>query len=400
MSVLCPVDVLRAALGDELSAGQVAVVLAPPGVGKTSVVVHVAIAALREGQSVLHVAVGDTVEHVRAHYDQALSVLELPAGQRAALERKRMVHAHGASDFDVDALRGHIELLSKAGAFTPELLVVDGLDSETVRASVGGLAQLASDLGVPLWVTMRLLTAEIPPEVRAAGSVGLRLTPRNGAVWLSVLRRGEEHDLDLALTADALLVAAHRVGADQALEPGDVTLYSGGAKGSEAAFGRLAERHGLLEVNYTFAGHRVDRAVNARELSARELEAGNVSMTDVSRRLNRTYSTEGTLIRKVLQTLWHVVSRAQKVFVVGAIQDDDTVVGGTGWSVELARMWNKDLWVWCTERRGWFHWTGEAWAAGDPVIDARHIAGTGTRKLDEHAEAALEALFARSFPGT
>ena len=121
-------------------------------------------------------------------------------------------------------------------------------------------------------------------------------------------------------------------------------------------------------------------------------------MEDVSRRLKRTYSTEGTLIRKVLQTLWHVVSRAQKVFVVGSIQPDDTVVGGTGWSVELARMWGKDLWVWCTDRKGWFHWSGTAWVAGEPVIDARHIAGTGTRKLDADAEAALESLFARSFP--
>ncbi|MCB9669863.1 MAG: hypothetical protein H6736_15740 [Alphaproteobacteria bacterium] len=177
----------------------------------------------------------------------------------------------------------------------------------------------------------------------------------------------------------------------------DITLYSGGAKGSEEAFGELAARYGLTEVSFTFPGQKMSRTVGARELSARELEAGNVSMEDVSRRLSRTYSTEGTLIRKVLQTLWHIVSRAQKVFVVGQIQPDDTVVGGTGWSVELARMWNKDLWVYDTARQAWYHWSGGAWVPGEPRIDALHVAGTGTRKLDDGSRAALEALFARSF---
>ncbi|MCA9567612.1 MAG: hypothetical protein KC656_07205, partial [Myxococcales bacterium] len=312
-----PVDVLRKALGDELLAGQVAVVLAPPGVGKTAVLVHVAIAAMQEGTSVLHVAVGDTVEHVRAHYDQAFAVLGVTGSARTALERHRMVHSHGAAGFDVAALRAHIELLANAGAFTAGMVVVDGLDGESVRANAAQIATLASDLGVPLWVTMRLLTDVIPPEVRAAGTVGLRLTPRDGSVYLSVLRDGGETPLDLALTPDALLIAAHRLGEHRpGLVASDITLYSGGAKGSEEAFGELAARYGLTEVSFTFPGQKMSRTVGARELSARELEAGNVSMEDVSRRLSRTYSTEGTLIRKVLQTLWHMVSRSQQVFVV------------------------------------------------------------------------------------
>lgn len=398
MSALRPVDVLREALGDELGAGQVAVVLAPPGVGKTAVLVHAAIAALQEATPVLHVAVGDSVQHVVAHYTQALDVLSLSATARTALERHRMVHSHGAGDFDVVKLRAHLDILGSTGAFTPGLIVVDGLDEETVRSVVGELATLARDLEVPLWVTMRLLTDTLPDEVRAAGTVGLRLTPGEGVVRLSVLRDGTETPLDLALTPDMLLIAASRVGERTlTIAPEKATLYSGGAKGSEEAFGELAARYGLQEVNFTFPGHKVAREVNQQELSARQLEAGNVSMEDVSRRLHRTYSTEGTLIRKVLQTLWHIVSRAQKVFVVGTIQPDDTVVGGTGWSVELARMWNKDLWVYDTERAGWYRWSGSTWEAGLPVIDALHIAGTGTRKLDDGARAALDDLFARSF---
>ncbi len=393
-----PVETLRDALGDALSTGRVALVFAPPGVGKTALLVHLAVAAMDEGRPVLHVAVGDTVEHVRAHYDQLFHRWALSRQQRLMLERRRMIHSQGVAGFSVDALRAHIELLATAGAFTPGMVVVDGLDPAAVDAALPALRELAAALDVPVWLTYRQLTASIPEAVEQGRGDALQLRPADGAVRLSRWRAGVEASLGLVLGPDALLVPAHRLGARSVrLDPAEVTLYAGGARGSEAAFGELAERYGLREVNFTFPGHRAERTVNAVELSPRELEAGNVSMEDVSRRLGRTYSTEGTLIRKVLQTLWHVVSRAHQVFVVGAIQPDDTVVGGTGWSVELARMWNKDLWVYDTLRHGWYRWNGEAWEAGEPRIDALHVAGTGTRKLDARSRAALEALFARSF---
>ncbi|MCO4746972.1 MAG: hypothetical protein KC912_19395 [Proteobacteria bacterium] len=176
----------------------------------------------------------------------------------------------------------------------------------------------------------------------------------------------------------------------------ECTLYSGGANGAEAAFGEACEDWGVHEVNFTFEGHKQVRSRGRYELSPRELAAGDVSLVYVSRRLNRTYS-EGSLIRRVLQTLWHMVSRSQQVFVVGQIQDDGTVVGGTGWSVELARMWNKSLWVYDQDQVGWFRWDGQAWVAGQPLITSIHFTGTGTRYLTDEGRAAITDLFARSF---
>jgi hypothetical protein len=174
------------------------------------------------------------------------------------------------------------------------------------------------------------------------------------------------------------------------------TLYSGGATGSEAAFGEAAARYGLNEVNFTFDGHRQARVEGRKLLGPRELEAGDVSLVYVSRRLHRTYNEHG-LIRKVLQTLWHMVSRSNQVFVIGAIQENGTVVGGTGWSVELARMWRKELWVFDQDRDGWFHWDGETWTSGVPELRATTICGTGTRYLEDNGQAAIDALFEAAF---
>ncbi|MBI5445831.1 MAG: hypothetical protein HY900_32025, partial [Deltaproteobacteria bacterium] len=58
------------------------------------------------------------------------------------------------------------------------------------------------------------------------------------------------------------------------MKPGDVTLFSGGARGAEAAFGAAAEAHGVAQVNYTFLGHEVVRSSDSVSLSDEELARG------------------------------------------------------------------------------------------------------------------------------
>ena len=56
------------------------------------------------------------------------------------------------------------------------------------------------------------------------------------------------------------------------------------------------------------------------------------------------------IFQKILQTIWHQVATAGEVFVVGRLQEDDTVKGGTGWAVELARHFKKPLFVFDQEK--------------------------------------------------
>jgi hypothetical protein len=177
----------------------------------------------------------------------------------------------------------------------------------------------------------------------------------------------------------------------------DCILYSGAAQGAEAAFGAAAERHGIEEVNFTFEGHNDARRRGIHVLTREELRHGDVSLAYVSKLMHRSYP-DTPLFKKVLQTIWHQVNRGQEIFVVGKILPDQTVKGGTGWGAEFAKLCNKPLHVFDQERDGWFRWTGEGFEpAKDPVIGHPHFCGTGTRFLAENGEAAIGALFARSF---
>ncbi|HER63099.1 MAG TPA: hypothetical protein ENO11_03885, partial [Desulfobacteraceae bacterium] len=111
------------------------------------------------------------------------------------------------------------------------------------------------------------------------------------------------------------------------------TLYHGGLKGAESVFGETAEQYGLNEVIFTFEGHKLGRDRNSVVLSDADLQRGDISMEIASRMMNRTYY-ETDKIRKVLQTIFHMVNKGHQVFVIGTILDDDSVKGGTGWAVE------------------------------------------------------------------
>ena len=182
----------------------------------------------------------------------------------------------------------------------------------------------------------------------------------------------------------------------------DVILFSGGALGAEEAFGSCAETFGVEEVNFSFDGHKPARTRGLRVLNHEELATGEVSLAYVSRLMNRRYPDTPTF-RKILQSIWYQINHGQEIYVIGAIQPDQTVRGGTGWGAEFAKLCNKPLFVFDQDRSRWFKWDGNAsaWAArtgnDEPVIEHVHFTGTGTRMLMPAARKAISDLFTRSF---
>ena len=173
-------------------------------------------------------------------------------------------------------------------------------------------------------------------------------------------------------------------------------LYSGGHRGTEAEFGKNAEQWGLSEVNFSFDGHACQRNRGMTVLSPEELKKGDVSMEIVSGRMGRTYS-KADKIRKVIQSIFHMVNNGYHVIAVGWIQPDNTVKGGTGWGVELAKLFNRPIGVYDQDRNSWFVWKDNTWVEETFVISGKTFVGTGTRNLTDKGSQAISDLFERSF---
>lgn len=406
-----PTLALAMAVRGGLQAGQAGVVLARPGTGKSPFLVQMALDAMLRGTDVLHVSTHHPQAHVRAYYDELFTELThagrngVRTEEALAIERHRVIHSCLGRAFTAADLKTLMGTLASVMEFHPTLVVVDVVDAAGLDAA--SWIEVARETSVRLWLAVRTHRDSGPTaeQVAAQFPTAVALEPTGDKVQIRVLRRGGETPSDdPAVTLDPTTLMlqpgasapSHQVSVSPAASA--CTLYATGAAGTEAAFGALAEKYGMKEVNFTADGHDQERAQGRTLLGDKELSAGDVSLVYVSRRLHRQWTGDEN-VRRVLQLLWQVVSHAQHVFVIGSIQEDGTVVGGTGWSVELARRWRKDVWVFDQGDGHWYKWDGSSWKQDVPVISTTRFAGTGTRHLTEAGQRAIEDLFSRSFGG-
>ncbi len=396
-----PMRVLDSPAKSATLPGEVAAVVGARGVGKSALLVYVALDVIIQDEQVLHISLQDGADHVRASYDEVfqgiarLSRFNSDDKLAVLVERHRIIHSYLNRSFSADDLARTLRMLSDVMHINPSCVLIDGFG----ELDLAPFKALAEEMEFGLWVTAAKEDSfDLSPFFTA-----VELGAERGIITLKVLKQAgeiEDGSTDLQLDSSTLLSKDEDswdpVSAPGPQDPSECTLYSGGAEGTESYFGDLSEVYGLDEVNFTFEGHKQVRVRGSHVLAERELAVGDVSLLYVSRRLNRTYSREAH-IRQVLQTIWHQVSWADQVFVVGDIQKDGTVIGGTGWAVELARMWRKNLWVFDQSQNDWFRWINDEWTRGIPMVEVARFCGTGTRQPSNEGREAIKELFERSF---
>ncbi len=175
----------------------------------------------------------------------------------------------------------------------------------------------------------------------------------------------------------------------------EMHLIHGGHKGTEATFGECAEKWGVAETTLSFEGHQMARSKNVEMLDEKALGKGRVSMEFVFQAMGRRFA-RGKGLRSVIQSMFHLVVRTDELFAVGWIQEGGAVKGGTGWGVELAKLFNRQVHVFDQGRNAWFTWNDGTWGPSQPKLPAKAFSATGTRDLTDEGKAAIADLFERS----
>jgi len=216
-----PLRLLEKGLHGGLGKGNVGLLLAGPGVGKTACLVGIALDDLLRGGHVLHVALDEPVAHVRAFYDTVFEDLTSTthladaARVRTEVDRRRSIRAYPAPGFSAAKLREAVKFESEAGG-KPELVIVDGLElAAAPRDEVLELRALAGELQAEIWLSASLKDERVrglPPEIRPIEdllSVILALEPGDSAVALRALKDHGSPDLSslhVALDPKTLLL--------------------------------------------------------------------------------------------------------------------------------------------------------------------------------------------------
>ncbi len=124
------------ALGLEEKAGDgiqsMGLVMARAGLGKTAILVQFALDCMLQGNKVLHVSIGESVEKTRTWYDDILSVIT--DGEKIemipGIMQNRMIMTFKESTFTKAVLEERFDDLVQQEIFKPECLIIDGYDFE------------------------------------------------------------------------------------------------------------------------------------------------------------------------------------------------------------------------------------------------------------------------------
>ena len=137
---------------------QMGLVMARAGLGKTALLVQIALDAILRGNRVIHVSVGESIDKTRKWYDDILqSILQEHSVNRPhelmdMVARHRMIMTFKVAAFSRSRLEERLNDLILQDIFRPNVLIVDGFDFDgTSREALEDIKDLMDNMNMQAW---------------------------------------------------------------------------------------------------------------------------------------------------------------------------------------------------------------------------------------------------------
>ncbi|MCG6879872.1 MAG: hypothetical protein LJE96_12100 [Deltaproteobacteria bacterium] len=215
-----PLKILEQSSRKGLGPGNLGVLIARAGVGKTACLIHVALDRIFRGEKLIHVSLEEGPEKVTAYYNviyfDLLKALNLSDSDeyRMRIDRNRMILAYLNQSFDLDRLESNLKNLADRLDFRPNTLIIDGLDFEKAgRDMLEGLIKMGRTFGTEIWLSAlshRHITETnergIPHPCAAVDdllSIIIQLDPDPSGIFLRLLKDHDKSgDPDISVKLD------------------------------------------------------------------------------------------------------------------------------------------------------------------------------------------------------
>ncbi|MDF1577492.1 MAG: hypothetical protein RQ753_01935 [Desulfurivibrionaceae bacterium] len=129
-----------------------------PGLGKTAILVQIALDNILRGNQVLHVSIGQSLDKTRAWYNDIFKdifdgvKLDQSKELRDKVLRNRLIMTFKEADFTRPKLEERINDLVAQDVFRPSCVIIDGYDFENGETQeVVDLKDMADVLGLQIW---------------------------------------------------------------------------------------------------------------------------------------------------------------------------------------------------------------------------------------------------------
>ena len=205
-----PLKILEGSAYEGLGKGNLGVLMARAGLGKTSCLIHIAFDKLFREEKLVHISLKDAPEKITSYYNvifyDLVKVLNMEDVYevRTRLDKNRIILAYLKESFDLNRLRKNLNNLVSEIDFVPDTLIVDGIDfAESGRDIFEGFKRIAKDFKLEVWFSA--LSHRHITEVNERGipfpcnnlddlfSLIIQLSSTQSGVFLKLLK---DHDIE------------------------------------------------------------------------------------------------------------------------------------------------------------------------------------------------------------
>ncbi len=222
-----PVRLLEQSIEGGLKQGNIGVIASRKGIGKTSVLVQLALDELMRGRKVIHVSFSAHTSYVIAWYENIFSELarrrnlENIAEIKDELVKNRVIMNFAQEGVAIGQILRSLRAMIIDGGFKATTLIIDGFDfSRSSHDQLMEVKRFASEMGLEIWYSATLFGEEpvldrnnIPVVLREfidLFSVLILLEPKTEYIHFIVVKDHERlnpQDLHLKLDSKTLLIA-------------------------------------------------------------------------------------------------------------------------------------------------------------------------------------------------
>jgi len=197
-------------------------VLARAGVGKTALIVQVALNTMLQQKNVLHVSLDDPVDKVGIWYQEVLNSLAHNYHVRQikelweSMQMHRFIMTFKVEGFSVPKLEERVTDLTEQQIFNPHMVIIDGLPfDESLRAPLEGLKAFSEKHRLRLWFTVTTHRHQEPAAdglpVQLAGvadlfDAAIQLQPEGNKIHIRSLKGGPVEPCDQILDPATMLL--------------------------------------------------------------------------------------------------------------------------------------------------------------------------------------------------
>ena len=215
-----PVRKFEKLLGGGVKAGEIGVIASKKGLGKTSILVQLAIDTLLQGKTVIHVSFNQQADYVATWYENIFTEqasrknLNKVAEVKAELMARRIVLNFNQETVHTGQVIKTISALADSG-IKADSIIIDGFDfDKATDTCIKDMKAFAAETGASVWYSanIELEGGALPEKYKAFAQdtdVILFLSPESDGIHIKALKEHENRNasIDLKLDVKTLLIA-------------------------------------------------------------------------------------------------------------------------------------------------------------------------------------------------